>query len=59
MNLITGFIATDEGVLERIAHRVANHRRGMKRRVLRLQLDFDDLLALSRAPPAFAMKMAW
>ena len=42
-------------VLERIADRVADDGRGVQRRSLFLQIDFDDFLALSQAPPALAM----
>ena len=41
---MTGFIATDEVSLNGSPDRVADDRRRVQRRALRLQLDLDDLL---------------
>ena len=44
VNLMTGFMRDRRGVLERIAHRVADDGRLVERGALLLQVDLDDLL---------------
>ena len=46
-------------VLERIADRVADDRRVVQRRALLFSSVSTIFLALSQAPPALAMKIAW
>ena len=58
VNLITGFIATDEVSLKG-SRRVAHHGRGMQIGSLSFNSTSDQFLALSKAPPAFGHEDAW
>jgi len=59
VNLMTGFMATDDVSLKGIANRVADDRGVVQRRAFLFEFHFDDLLSVIPRGAGVGMKIAW